>query len=75
MVDVLYIKHGQFLSVCLTHEDLTWFAQGNENFERRVQLSGFKVPNQMWMFYSCTTDNSFTFCVPQRSLPTPNILW
>lgn len=60
----LVYKIRTILSVCLTHEDLTSFAQGNENFGRRVQLSDFKVPDQMWMFYSCTTDNSFTFCVP-----------
>lgn len=48
----------------MTHEDLTWFAQGKENSERRVQLSDVKVPDQMWMVYSCTADNSSMFCVP-----------
>lgn len=60
----LVYKTWTILSVCLTHEDLTWFAQGNGKSERRVQLSDVKVPDQMWMVYSCTTDNSFTFCVP-----------
>lgn len=63
LVDVLYIKNGQFY-LCAWHMK-TWLAlhkvmkilEGDYSFL-------IKVPDQMWMFYSCTTDNSFTFCLP-----------
>lgn len=51
-------------SVCLTREDLTWFAQGNENFGRRVQLSDFQIKCECFIRALLTI--VFTFLGPSK---------